>query len=30
VIHGQEVKNKDALKNPETLDYFADIKELEF
>jgi acetoacetyl-CoA synthetase len=28
VIHGQEVKNKDALKNPEALDYFADIDEL--
>lgn len=30
MIHGQEVKNKDALKNPKTLDYFADIKELNF
>ena len=28
MIHGQEVKNKDALKNPEALDFFADIKEL--
>ncbi len=28
VLHGQEVKNKDALKNPEALDYFADIDEL--
>lgn len=28
MIHGREVKNKDALKNPEALDYFADIKEL--
>jgi acetoacetyl-CoA synthetase len=28
VIHGQEVKNKDALKNPEALDYFANLKEL--
>jgi acetoacetyl-CoA synthetase len=28
IIHGQEVKNKDALKNPEALDYFAGIKEL--
>jgi acetoacetyl-CoA synthetase len=28
MIHGREVKNKDALKNPETLDFFADIKEL--
>ncbi len=30
MIHGQEVKNKDALKNPEALDFFADIKELNF
>jgi len=28
VIHGQEVKNKDALKNPDALDYFADVDEL--
>ncbi len=28
MIHGQEVKNKDALKNPEALDFFAEIKEL--
>jgi len=28
MIHGLEVKNKDALKNPEALDFFADIKEL--
>ncbi len=28
VIHGQEVKNKDALTNPETLDYFKDLEEL--
>ncbi len=28
VIHGQEVKNKDALKNPEALDFFSDLKEL--
>jgi acetoacetyl-CoA synthetase len=28
MIHGREVKNKDALKNPEALNYFADIKEL--
>ncbi len=28
MIHGREVKNKDALKNPEALDFFADIKEL--
>ncbi len=30
MIHGQEVKNKDALKNPEALDFFADIKELNY
>jgi acetoacetyl-CoA synthetase len=29
-IHGLEVKNKDALKNPESLDFFAGIKELNF
>ncbi len=28
VVHGREVKNKDALKNPEALDFFADLKEL--
>lgn len=28
VIHGSEVKNKDALKNPEALDYFANLTEL--
>ncbi|SLM28378.1 Acetoacetyl-coenzyme A synthetase [Desulfamplus magnetovallimortis] len=28
MIHGQEVKNKDALKNPEALDFFSNIKEL--
>ncbi|RZW22010.1 MAG: acetoacetate--CoA ligase [Desulfobulbaceae bacterium] len=28
VIHGQEVKNKDALKNPEALDFFAGLDEL--
>ncbi|MGD8250899.1 MAG: acetoacetate--CoA ligase, partial [Desulfobacterales bacterium] len=28
VIHGEPVKNKDALRNPEALDYFADIPEL--
>jgi len=28
MIHGREVKNKDALKNPEALDFFANIKEL--
>jgi acetoacetyl-CoA synthetase len=28
VIEGKEVKNKDALKNPEALDFFADLSEL--
>ncbi len=28
MIHGQEVKNKDALKNPESLDFFGHIDEL--
>ncbi|OPX35811.1 MAG: acetoacetate--CoA ligase [Desulfobacteraceae bacterium 4484_190.2] len=28
VIQGEEVKNKDALKNPEVLDYYANLKEL--
>ncbi len=28
-IHGQPVLNKDALRNPEALDYFADIKALQ-
>ncbi|MBN1107086.1 MAG: acetoacetate--CoA ligase, partial [Deltaproteobacteria bacterium] len=28
VIRGQAVLNKDALRNPESLDYYADIKEL--
>ena len=28
VIHGLEVKNKDALKNPEALDFFHNIAEL--
>lgn len=28
IIHGRQVKNKDALKNPEALNFFADIKEL--
>ena len=27
-IHGQEVKNKEALRNPESLDFFAGISEL--
>jgi len=29
VIHNQEVKNKDALRNPEALDHFAGIAELQ-
>jgi len=28
-IHGLEVRNKDALKNPEALDFFSDLAELE-
>ncbi len=28
VIHGQEVKNKDALKNPEALEFFSNLEEL--
>jgi acetoacetyl-CoA synthetase len=28
VIEGKEVKNKDALKNPEALDFFAELPEL--
>ncbi|MGA7280041.1 MAG: hypothetical protein WBW79_19050 [Desulfocapsaceae bacterium] len=28
VIHNQEVKNRDALKNPASLDFFAEISEL--
>ena len=28
LIHGQEVKNKDALGNPEALDYYKDLAEL--
>jgi acetoacetyl-CoA synthetase len=28
MIHGREVKNRDALKNPEALDYFVAIEEL--
>jgi acetoacetyl-CoA synthetase len=28
VIDGQAVQNKDALKNPESLDYYAGIPEL--
>ena len=29
VIHGQPVLNKDSLRNPESLNYFMDIKELQ-
>jgi acetoacetyl-CoA synthetase len=29
IIHGQEVKNKDALRNPECLDHFGRITELQ-
>ena len=29
VIHNQEVKNKDALRNPEALDFYAGIEELQ-
>ncbi len=28
IVHGREVKNKEALANPEALDYFKDLKEL--
>ena len=28
VIHGEEVKNKDALSNPEALEYYRDLEEL--
>lgn len=28
VIHGEAVKNKDALANPQTLEYFKDLEEL--
>jgi len=28
VVHGREVKNKDALANPEALQYFRDLEEL--
>jgi acyl-coenzyme A synthetase/AMP-(fatty) acid ligase len=30
IIEQMEVKNKDALKNPEALVFFADIEELNF
>ncbi len=29
VVHNQPVLNKDSLRNPEALDYYADIKELQ-
>ncbi|MBW2196902.1 MAG: hypothetical protein JRF58_03390, partial [Deltaproteobacteria bacterium] len=29
VIHNQPVLNKDSLSNPEALDYYADLKELQ-
>ncbi|MBW1645512.1 MAG: acetoacetate--CoA ligase, partial [Deltaproteobacteria bacterium] len=29
VVHGQEVKNKDALANPQALDYFRDLPALQ-
>jgi len=29
VIHNQPVRNREALRNPEVLDYFADLKELQ-
>jgi acetoacetyl-CoA synthetase len=29
VIHGQPVRNKDALRNPEALDHYADLAELQ-
>ena len=29
VIEGQAVQNKDALKNPEALDHYAGIRELQ-
>jgi len=29
MIEGKEVKNKDALKNPEALDFFADHPQLQ-
>ena len=28
MIHGREVKNRDALKNPEALDFFTNLTEL--
>ena len=29
IIHGQPVRNKDALRNPESLDWYAGLKELD-
>ena len=29
VIHNQPVRNKDALRNPEALDFYAGLKELQ-
>jgi acetoacetyl-CoA synthetase len=29
VIEGKPVKNKDSLKNPEVLDFYADLPELQ-
>jgi acetoacetyl-CoA synthetase len=29
VIHGEDVKNKDALANPESLDLYAGLPELQ-
>ena len=29
IVHGREVKNKEALANPQALDYFMDLKELQ-
>jgi len=30
VVHGEPVKNTDALANPNALDYFRDIAELQY
>jgi acetoacetyl-CoA synthetase len=30
VVHGREVKNKDALANPEALDLYKDLEELKY
>ena len=29
VVHNQEIKNKEALSNPEALNYFKDLAELQ-